>query len=224
MDMITEKGINDHTWCPSLWKETANDSKRRKPNREWNPMDQISKAIFDSESNNYVSIKDYGTELHARSPNNDFWIPLPHMRGKFLLAVSRIEYVDEVDRDTVTLIREPKYDPRTEEHIKVEKHLQVLMAFFLQRYFTDHAINIRTSYPTTADVETCLDEIEDEDFDEAVEWANDISGIVEEEPRIIPNTERCGSCFFKECPNRVNHKIPLVSYPKGRNNVIFSLE
>jgi hypothetical protein len=199
-DMITEKGISDSAWCPILWQDTAGNSKRVKPGRDWDPMANLKRALVSGENNKAALVRESGMARFIVPYANEFWIHIPTLQGKLLITCKKI-WMDPHfgDEKKVTLIRSPKYDPRTEDHVTAENHLHQLIAQHLVTVFDNcFDFEVITEFPTHPTITTLNPKAEA--IASAEVWAEEMLGMYEGSVTLIANTDRCLRCWWKkEC-------------------------
>lgn len=216
--MLTEKAIADTSWCPMLWREKQNTSKRVKPGRDWDPMEMIQKALITGIQNKSALIKESGFKRIAQPYGQEFWIHVPTLDSPLLVTAKELELEPFFGGDqTVTLIREPKYDPRTDENKTSENHLHQLILKHIQHWFNVPNHKVVTNYPTAQSITT--EELDEDKLGEAQAWAAEMQGMYEGSVALSPRLDRCFNCWWKECPARSNKpQPPAIALPKGRSH------
>lgn len=214
LEMLTEKAISDSAWCPMMWRDHQGLSKRVKPGRDWDPLENIQKALMSGSQNKSALIRENGFSRRADPYGSEFWIHVPTENGIFLVTVKNLvlDPYHGTDR-TVTLNREPRYDPRTEDHITAEKHLHHLILKHLQHWFSVENFKVITTYPQSPSLETEVST--DPEKEKAENWATEMVGMWEGSTVLSPRTDRCPSCFWKECPAKTTPSS-VISLKTGK--------
>lgn len=217
-DMLTEKAIADSCWCPILWEEKEGASKRVKPGRDWDPMENIQKALALGARNKTVFIEELGSGRKAVPYGDDFWIHVETLEGNLLVTIKEAILDPHYGNDMIlTIKRKPRYDPRVSEHEIAEKYLQILIIRHARKWFPSVSrIRIQTIYPKVKDVET-----EDPNRDqvgEALQWASELFGMWDGSRTLVSRIDRCRGCWWKACSSRDERSPePVLKAPVGKN-------
>jgi hypothetical protein len=220
VDMLTERAISDSSWCPALWTDKTTEGKRVKPGRDWDPLENITKALTLGVRNKYALIKNVGHKKVAVPYGPEFWIHIPSLDNKLLITVAEISLDTQNMENSVLVKRQPKYDPRTTDHLTAENHLHHLIIAHFRKWFETSQISVETHYPkarnliTTKTNATLLSE--------AHVWVAEIQGYYEGTVALVPRRERCYDCFWNHCPSR--NVSPLIQIKQGKNHSTSSLD
>jgi hypothetical protein len=214
--MITDKGVFDAVWCSMMWMDEQNDTNRVKPERDYDPLQSIYEALYTGIHSRWVFIERVEDEIKAFPYGDSFWLHIPFSSGKFLLTSHQVIW--NSSNESVVVIRNKKYDPRDDEAVEAEKFLQVLMVQHASKFFSDvNQVRVVSKYPGFPDQET-IDPTSRE-VDEADDWATQImqqkKGLVE----LIPRLDKCGRCWWRNCPTRkVDPIVPSVRFKEGKSH------
>jgi hypothetical protein len=224
MDMLTEKAIADSSWCPMLWRDKKNETKRVKEGRDWDPMEGIQKVLVLGMQSKSAILKESGFQRKAIPYGQEFWIHIPTIDSMLLVTAKELVLNPTFGDDKkVTLLREPRYDPRVPEQELAEKHLHHLIRAHLKEWFNVPFHEVVTNYPKSNSIVTT--ETSSIEMGAAQSWASEMQNQFDGSMTLVPRLDRCFSCFWKDCPARSSgRQPPIVNMPKGRNQASTSMD
>ena len=218
--MITDKGVFDAVWCSMMWMDEVNNINRVKPERDYDPLQSIYEALFTGIHSRWVFIESSDEGIKALPYGESFWLHIPFSTGKFLLTAHQVIWGSINGSDEViTIVRNKKYDPRDEEAVEAEKNIQVLMVQHAFKFFTEASqIRIVSRYPGYPDQETINPtSIE---VDKADDWATQIMQQKRREVELVPRFEKCGQCWWTNCPARkLDPVVPGIKFTGAKSHV-----
>jgi len=218
--MITDKGVFDAVWCPVMWLDEVNGNNRVKPERDYDPLQSIYDALFTGIHSKWVFIQSVDEGIKALPYGESFWLHIPFSTGKFLLTAHQVIWdSSNGSAGLVTVIRNKKYDPRDDEAVEAEKHLQVLMVQHVFRFFSEVDQVLKDSkyhdYPDQETVDPTSQEI-----DEADDWAQQIVMQKRGTVPLVPRFDKCPTCWWHTCPSRrIDPIVPSVKFTGGKSHV-----
>lgn len=217
--MITDKGVFDAVWCPVMWLDESNDANRVKPERDYDPLQSVYDALFTGIHSRWVFIEQTENGVKALPYGQSFWLHVPFTDGKFLLTAHEVIWDPVIaNAGVITIIRNKKYDPRDNEAVDAEIHLQVLMIQHAFRFFTDiDQIRVVSRYPNYPSQEMADPTVKQ--VDDADNWAYQISQQKKGHVRLVPRHEKCHSCWWNNCPMRkaTASAVPSVKFRAGQS-------
>jgi len=214
LGMISEKGIADTAWCPMLWADAAGTNKRLKPDRNWDPMENIHQALTTGTQNKYVYLESSNLGRRALPYGDEFWLHVPTDSGKLLVTAKEVVWDPMFGPDESLVVRRKlRYDPRTEDHEAAEKNVQIFLLRHLYKHFPNLKLTVQTSFPNAPTMER--DSISSVDLVESDDWAEEMFNMANGALALIPKIERCRRCWWKKCPSRDVTYHPVLKVKPG---------
>lgn len=227
MIILTEKGIGDYSYCPTLLLDYDGNTKRVKPAKESAAMTQIIEALESGERNRYVYIEDSQNDRNAYPHTGEsFWIQIiASDKGGVLLSLKRMVLKPVLsDEPTLYVLREQNYSPRTEEQERVEDFvLNILFAWIKQQIPPTWKLSVTNRYLQGEKLDKTIQSLEEEVFEEAQDWLSAALDFAMD-PRPIPTPDRCYSCWWRNCQYRQIQPAVGKRYPKAGKPLITALD
>jgi len=195
--MITEKGIKDHAWCPTLWKDTEGNSKRYKEERRSDPTwDLIRQAAETGEPNQRCYVEKGVDSLKITSyDDRGLWLITPGgEETTLLLSIEEIR----AQADVLTVRRRQRQSDNEDMRYAEEMTRRVLQMEF-ELLFPEMDVVVETKYDGMRDIEK-TEMLTEEEVDEATRYMDIIRASSEGEMALQANTDRCPMCWWRACP------------------------
>jgi hypothetical protein len=214
--MLTEKAIKDTAHCPVLWKEEAGNPKRLKSDRKY--QDEtiffIKEALSTGKSNTKVVFSSGWNSREATPYSGDFWIVVKSDEVDLLIIVSEVILTkDDKNPYHLTVRRRKSYQSSDEDQIFSERMIRRVLFRAFKEVFQKVEISIETRYK--GDPQGYVTQNPGEDLlEEADRYFSRINEMAIGERPLVVNLEKCPSCWWKECPYRVEGRKPSTGKPQ----------
>lgn len=214
--ILTEKGIADIAFCPVRLKEEAGNPKRIKEDRRYpdETITLIRECLLTGEPNKKVTPKTLPNGRMVEPYEGLIWLVISTKTTDLLLTIDSVKATKDPNNSwLITVTRKKEWKPTDEDTLKSERMIRRVIARAFKEVFTNQVVLVETRYKGEEKNFVSQNPTE-EHLKEADNFFESLRDIAEGDKPLVANTEKCSSCWWKECPYRLEIKGPSTGKPR----------